>query len=357
MKSKLNELKSIIAENCITIILNTHRTAPDNQKDKIVLKNLITEAENRLTESTDKRVATNLVERLKELEASIDHSHNLESLILFVNQEVSEIVRLPMKVEDRVIIGDTFATRDLMRAIHTNSQYYVLVLSQEKSRLIEAFNDEVIKEVKGEFPFKNNQFHTTNWVDKSNATRKDNLVAEYFNQVDKAVNEVRKQTGLPVLICSEESNYNDYLKIADEKNTIFQTFLNGNRVENKDHEIVKEAWSIMKEYLVNRNDTRIVALDKAVGSGKFLSDLNEIWKAIKDGKIQTVFVEQGLFKPALLIDDEIEIVSEDKSDDNNYVDDILDELLELNMSFGGENVFLPKGKLDKFNGYGAITRY
>jgi hypothetical protein len=357
MKSKLIELKSVVAENCITIILNTHRTAPDNQKDIIVIKNLITEAENRLIESTDKRVAANLIERIKELADSIDHSQNLESLILFVNEDISEIVRLPMKVEDRVIIGDTFATRDLMRAMHTNSQYYVLVLSQEKARLIQAFNDEVVKEVKGEFPFKNNQFNTSNWVDKSNATRKDNLIAEYFNQVDKAVNEVRKSTGLPVLICSEESNYNDYLKIADEKNTIFQTFLSGNRLENKDHEIVKEAWAIMKEYLVNRNDNRITELEKAVGTGNYLSDLNEIWKAIKNGKVQTVFVEQGLFKPALLKDDEIEIVSEDKSEDSNYIDDILDELLELNMSFGGENVFLPKGKLEKFNGYGAITRY
>lgn len=357
MKRKLNELKSIVAENCVTLILNTHRTTPDNQKDKIVLKNLVAEAERRLLESADKRVAANLIDRIKNLEASIDHTLNLESLILFVNEDVSEYIRLPMKVEDRVIIGDTFATRDLMRTLHINSRYYVLVLGQGKSRLIEAFNDKVIKEVGKPFPFENQQLFGLSRQEAGNSTLLLNRMSEYFNQVDKKVNEVRHETGLPVLICTDEANYHEYLKVADHKDTIFQTFLSGSRLQDKDHAIVKDAWELIKEYIKERNNKRITELEKATGSGMFRSDINDIWRAIKEGKVQTVFVEQGLFKPALLKEDVIELVSEDKSDTENYVDDILDELLELNLSFGGENVFLPKGKLDKYNGYGAITRY
>src|SRR5690554_598334 len=357
MKSKLNELKSIVAENCITIILNTHRTTPDNQKDKIVLKNLVAETEKRLLENTDKRVATNLIERVKELESSIDHTLNLESLILFVNEDVSEFVRLPMKVEDRVIIDKTFATRDLMRTLHLNSRYYVLVLGQDKARLIEAFNDKVIKEVGKPFPFENKQLFGLSKQEAGNSALLKDRMAEYYNQLDKHVNEIRKESGLPVLIATDEQNYHEYLKTADHKDTIYQTFLGGNRLEDKDAAIVKDAWEIIKAYVTERNNKRKSKLDTAVGTGKYLSDMNDIWRAIKEGKVQTVFVEQGLFRPALLKNDEIEVVSEDKRGNENYIDDILDELLELNMSFGGENVFLPKGELDKFNGYGAITRY
>lgn len=357
MKSKLNELKSIVAENCITIILNTHRTTPDNQKDKIVLKNLVTEAENRLLESADKRVAANLIERIKELETSIDHTLNLESLILFVNEDVSEFIRLPMKVEDRVIIDKTFAIRDLMRSMHINSRYYVLVLGQDEARLIEAYDDKVIKEVGKPFPFKNQQLFGLTRQETGNSTMLKDRMSEYYNQVDKKVNEVRKSSGLPVLISTDEQNFYEYLKMADHKDTIYQTFLGGNRLEEKDAAIVKDAWEIIKGYVTERNNKRKSELETAVGTGKYLSDMNDIWRAIKEGRVQTVFVEQGLFKPALLKNDEIEEVSEDKRGDENYIDDILDELLELNMSFGGENVFLPKGELEKFNGYGAITRY
>lgn len=357
MKSKLNELKSIVAENCITIILNTHRTTPDNQKDIILLKNLIREAEDRLIENVDKRVAANLIERMNNLESTIDHTHNLESLILFVNDKVSEFIRLPMTVTDRVVIGDTFATRDLMRSLHLNSRYYVLVLSQQNARLIQAFNDKVIKEIGSPFPIENKSFHPSSKREAVVGNRQTSLIAEYFNQIDKEVNKIRKDTGLPVLICTDESNYNEYIKIADQKNTIFQTYLNGIRLEEKDHAIVKEAWPIIKDYVVERNNNRKAELEKAVGTGNFLSDMNDIWRGIKEGKVQTVFVEQGMFKPAILKNDTIEMVSEDQRDTDNYVDDILDELLELNMSYGGESVFLPKGELSKFNGYGAITRY
>ncbi len=357
MKSKLNELKSIKADNCITIILNTHRTAPDNLKDKILLKNLLKEAENRLVESVDKRVAANLIERLTALEGTIDHSMNLESLILFVNEDVSEIVRLPIKVEDRVIIDQTFATRDLMRTLHLNSRYYVLVLSQSKARLIEAFNDKVIKEIGKPFPFENKLMFGLSQYEAGVASRQSSNMAEYYNQVDKHVNEIRKNSGLPVLISSDEANFHEYLKVADYKDTIYQIRLGGNRLEDKDQAIVKDAWEIIKGYVTERNNKRITELEKATGTGNFRSDINDIWRAIKEGKVQTVFVEQGLFKPAILENDIIELVSDDKSESKNYIDDILDELLELNMSFGGENVFLPKGKLDKYNGYGAITRY
>lgn len=67
MGIKLKELKNIISENCVTIILNTHRTSPDNNKDSLTLKNLIKEAEARLFASEDKREAKLLVERLKDL--------------------------------------------------------------------------------------------------------------------------------------------------------------------------------------------------------------------------------------------------------------------------------------------------
>jgi hypothetical protein len=357
MVIKLKELKDIISESCITIILNTHRTSPDNKKDAITLKNLIKDAEERLFADEHKRDAKQLVERLKYLEAKIDHSHNLESLILFVNEDISEYTRLPVAVEERVVIDHTFATRDLVRALHIETNYYVLVLSQQKVRLIEAFNDKVVEEIGNLFPIENKQFYSTNKAELSNASRQTKLVSEFFNRVDKEVNKIRKENPLPVLICTEEGNFHEYLKIADQKQSIFATYLNKNRVDEKAHHIITEAWKIVKEYTVEKNNARKSELLKAVGQNKFLSDTNEIWQAIKQGRIQTIFIEQGKFQPAVWEDDQIQYVSDDLRDIKEVVDDIYDELIEANMNYGGDVVFLPKGELSEFNGFGAITRY
>lgn len=357
MNIKLKELKDIISESCVTIILNTHRTKPDNLKDSITLKNLIKEAGERLLADENKRDAQKLADRLVTLEAEIDHNYNLESLILFVNEDIAEFVRLPISVEDRVVIDHTFATRDLVRALHLETNYYVLVLSQQKTRLIEAFNDKVVHEIGKPFPIENTQFYTSNNAQASNATKQTNLIAEYFNRIDKEVNSIRRDNSLPVLICSEESNYHEYLKIADQKHSIFDTYLNKNRVEEKAHAIVTEAWKIVQDFTVEKNNARKAELLKAVSQNNFLSDTTEIWQGIKQGRIQTLFIELGKFQPALWENDKIEYVSDDLRNKKEVVDDIYDELIEANMNHGGDVVFLPKGELAEFNGFGAITRY
>lgn len=357
MNTTLKNLKDITADNCITIIMNTHRTSPDNLKDAITLKNLIKEVENRLLADTSKRNAAALVDKLNTLANEIDHNYNLDSLLLFVNDDVAEFARLPIHVVDRVAIDDSFATRDLIRAIHTEANYYVLVLSQEKARLIEALNDKVVQEFESPFPIENNQFHTRNKADAAISARKSSLIAEFFNQVDKEVNAIRKQNPLPVLICTVEENYSEYLKIADEKHSIFDAYLNKNRMDDKDHAIVAEAAVIVAAETTQRNNERKAELLKAVSENKFLSDTNDIYRGIKEGRVQTLFIEQGLFQPAILEDDQITYVSDSHKSDKGVIDDIYDEMISMNMNFGGDVVFLPKGELSKFNGFGAITRY
>lgn len=356
MNLKLKQLKDISSESCITLILNTHRTKPDSEKDVITLKNLIKEAEERLFADENKQDAKILVEKLKELASDIDHSHNLESLILFVNEDIAQYTRLPIEVVDRVVIDHTFATRDLVRALHLETNYYVLLLSQHKVRLIQAFNDKVVREISTDFPMENSQ-GSTGKANLSNASKQSNLISEFFNRVDKAVNKIRREHPLPVLICTEESNYHEYLKIADEKQSIFSTYLNRVNIDEKASIIVKEAWITVKEGVEETNNSRKAELKQAVSQNKFLSDTNEIWNAIKEGKVQTLFIEQGLFQPAVIEDNVISYISDNLRNQKNVIDDIYDELIEANMNNGGDVVFLPKGELTKFNGFGAITRY
>ena len=357
MDIKLKQLKDETGKFCVSIIMNTHRTKPDYDKDPKVLKNHIKEAKERLLATNDKREVSKVIEHLEKLEGQIDHSLNLESLILFVNENKAEFLRLPIEVTDRVVIDRSFATRDLVRALHQEINYFILVLSQREVRLIEAFNDKVVKEIGSDFPFENTNLYSTNKDELANAGRQTQLVAEFFNRVDKALNKVRKDNALPVLICTEEANYHEYLKIADESKSIFDTYLNKNRLDEKAHAIVSEAWSIVSKKMEEQRKAKKDELSKAVGKGNFLSDLSDIWKAIGEGRVDTLFIEEELFAPAIIKNDEIHIVEDSKTNENGVIDDVYDEMIEANFSFGGDVVFLPKGHLEKFHGIAAKTRY
>ena len=355
MYPTLEKLKNLQSDCCVTIILKTHRTLPDNEKDPIVLKNLIRDAESRLLKECDKAVVSKIVGKINALTVDINHRLNLESLILFVNEDFAEFIRLPIKVENRVVIDKTFATRDLMRALHREAGYYILLLSRDKARLIEALSDKSVGEIKDGFPIINKDLNAVTRAEAAIASRQTNITGEFFNRVDKQLNEVHKKNPLPVIICTEESNYPDYLKIADNK-AIIAGKLNGNRMLEKPHQVADAAWQVMKEIQAEKNALRMKELRDAVSSNKFLTDYNEIWEAVNNGRGKTLFVKQGFFQPAILENNKIKLVLNSDNGQAN-VDDIIDEMIEKNLESNGDAVFIQGDELDKFQGLALITRY
>ncbi len=357
MYKALKEFKNIKSDNCITIILNTHRTKPDYLKDSLALKNLVKEAENRLLDELGKRKAAPLIKKLNKLVDEIDHSHNLESLMLFVNEDIADYTRLTLPVSDRVVIDNTFATRDLFRALRMETNYYVLVLSQGSVRLLEVLNDKVVIEFGNPFPMENTAVTNPNRQDLSNAPRLTNLLLDFFNRTDKEINKIHKINPLPVLVVATDENYHHLMKVADKKEVYYDGFLNQNKINAKDFAIAEAAWEVVHELVKKKNDTLKEDLKKAVSNNQFLSDTNDIWRGIHEGRVRTLFIEQGLFQPAVIENDQVVYVPESRRNEPGVIDDIYDEMIEANMDFGGDVVFLPKGELSEFNGLGAITRF
>lgn len=352
----LKKVKDITSRYCVTILLNTHRTIPDNEKDPIVLKNLVKEAQTRLLKEKDQNAVKNVINKMEALAGSIDHRHNLESLVLFVNEDMAEYIRLPISVEERVVLDDTFATRDIFRAIHMEKGYYVLVLSRDKARLIEAFNDKVIEEVSGDFPVDNISLYPLQKAEAAIAARQTHLQQEFFNVVDKRLVGVINKNPLEVFLSTEESNYHQYLKIADKKEFIIG-YLNGNRMGEKNYHIIDAVLPEVKKIREEEIRQRLNELNSAAGAGKVLTDLNDIWRAVKDGRGKTLFVKQGFFQPARINNGVVEVVKDSERDVPGIVDDIIDEMIEFNSSNGGDSVFVTGNELDKYQGLALTTRY
>lgn len=354
MNTTLEELKNVKSDCCITIIFQTHRTLPENEKDPIVLKNLIKEAEQRIKDKFSSEFVGEMMQKLNQLAQNINHRHNKESLALFVNENLAKYVRLPLNVENRVVIDKTFATRDLVRALHRQTGYYILLFSRDKARLIEAFNDKVVEEAEKGFPLINQDANQLKGPDATIGNRRANLVKEFFNEVGKKLNEIQKENLLPVIIVTDESNYADFLKVADKKERIVAKLF-GNRMNEKPHSIVEAAWPVMQKWVKERNNERLQELKKAVNSRSVLMDFNEIWKAVNNGRGKTMFVKQGYFQPAMLQNNHIELISPDQSESAN-IDDVIDEMIEKNLQHEGDSVFIEGNELEKFNGLALITK-
>lgn len=357
MNHLLKELKDVVSDCCMTIILNTHRNKQQYDLDRLQLRKLAMEAENRLFQCESEEKARLLTKRMKELVAQIHFDQNLDCLILFVNEHVAKYLHLPIQVENRVVIDSSFATRDLIRQLQMKTNYFVLVFGENKARLFEAFDETLIQEYGSPFPIENKDLYSTKNSELKNGKLQKNLLSEFYNRIDKAVNEIRNDNPKPVLLCSQEMNCAEYMKVADLKDTIFSEFMKGNKLYLDANEIIRDAWQVVRKQQFEKNRLRRHELEDALATGQYICDANEIWQATTEGRIRTVFIEENLFRPARIDNNTITFVPEEDRNKPGVVDDIYDEIIEATMNSGAEVVFLPKGELTEFNGLGAVTRF
>lgn len=358
MNSILNKVKNIQTEGCVTIVCNTHRSHPENESDALRLKNLVNKVEERLSSNYDAQISKPIMEKLNKVVDEIDHRKNLESLLIFANPNMIEYTRLAITATARVVIDNTFATRDLIRAEHEQQAYYTLVLSRNKARLIEAMNDKSIAEIEGNFPYKNETLHTADSHEKSISDSENRLAKEFFNRVDKEVQIVVKNRPLPVMLVAEERNFEYFMEVADKKEMYMGNLTkSGAGGDVKPHHIIDEVWPEVQVIKRNRNTKRIKELKQAVNNGKVLSDINDIWRATVEGRGRTLFIKKGYYQPGIISGNEIKLVSNLENTHEKICDDIVDEMIEQNISFGGDTIFISGTELDKFQNIALTIRY
>ena len=145
-------LQQISGYPALTITLPTHRTSPDNQQDPIRLRNLVTQATDRLLGEFSKREIGPLLARLEDLVNDVNYRQTLDGLVLCANQDFGVKYYLPFTLPERVVVEETFLTRDLVFAMNRTPRYWVLVLSEQPTRLFEGTRDTLVEVQEGGFP-------------------------------------------------------------------------------------------------------------------------------------------------------------------------------------------------------------
>jgi len=353
--SYINKIKGLQANPAVTIYMNTNRTFPENNRDSINLKNLISEAEKRIIKEYGKKESIQIIKKLKDFASEIDHNYNLDSLIIFVSSDFLEFIRLPVKVKDNVIIDDKFATKPLIRSMLQTENYYILCISRKTIRLIEAINDSVVTEINDtSFPFQNESFIDSDDIKKAWASTYDNHAKEFFNKADKLFKHYHNKNPKPVILAGDGRNISYYKEVADNKKIIIG-YIEGNFDATKNHEIVKQAYSVIVKFIKDEQEKSIEEIAVAQKEQKLLVDLNDIYQAVRAGNGLKLFVEKNYFQPAVIENDVITL--KDDPSEPGVTDDIINEIIDLLIQSKGNIMFLENNQLKEYNKIALITRY
>ena len=356
-KGKFEKLATEKSLACVTISMNTHRTHPENTQDTIMLKNLCKETEERLISEFGKRPILPLLEKLEQIPSQIDINYNLDSLHIFLSNETKEIVKStwPAK-EDRVQISDTFAIGSLIKSANRDFEYLILLLSQSGVKMFVALNNSIVGEIENDyFPFTENSNFNTDSDKKSDSKSADNLVREYYNKVDKAVVKVFNQTNLNCMVICTDDNYSRLLQVAD-KPDIYSGHTSVDYNNQSNFQIAAEAWEIMKKEQFRREKAAIDEMKEASGHGKAITDLNEIYKAVKEGR-GDLLIALSDYSQAVKMTGEYTFDLVDDASQPGVIDDISNELALEVISKKGRVVFTDQVEIKDLGDIVLKVRY
>lgn len=346
---KAEVISKLIVENskpCVTISLNTHRTHPERMQDEIELKNLCKEAENRLIKDFDKREIASLLNKLEALPKELDVTHNLDSLHIFLSNNTQEVMKSIWKTNSNgVHISNSFAVRPLINSIFHNEEYLILLLSQSGTHLYRASNESIIEEVKnGDFPFKENRHHNTDHLNMSDQKANDLMVKEYLNVVDKALAKYIGAKKINCVVISSKDN-NSHLKEVADKPAIYSGHVAIDYNHVTPQHIASQAWAFMQDIQKISRSNAIVEMKAAVSHGKVITDVQEIYRAAKEGRGDLLIINES-FKQAAIINgnDSLELVN--NNNQANVVDDISSQLAIDVILKGGRVIITGQNELN-----------
>ncbi|MFW2177901.1 MULTISPECIES: hypothetical protein [unclassified Moraxella] len=369
-KATLKQLKTIKGEPAVSVFVPTHRTFPDNEQDPIVLKNQLKVVEERVTESYDKRTAQAVLDQILVKTNELDHNYNLDTLAIFATPNSAEVMRLPFDTAERVVVDTKFATRDFMRHLSQSYHYYILVITSEMARLIEAVDNRVIKEVKGgserqqsmselTFPVNNTTLPTGSKADRTGSSDDDKYLKEFFNRVDKSLQELYNKTPLPVILVGDDRNVGKYNTIVDRPDMIVASVshLSADLDDDAPTVFVEGVQEIVGEQRQTRFDSAKGDLEKARNEKMVRNDLQQIYRSAFEGNAVTLLVRQGYSVPAMIDEAKQTLQVTDDATQAGVTDDAVAEVIELASHNGANVVFMPVDMMDEKEPIALITRY
>lgn len=358
-RSELKRLQNRQDYPSVSILATTHRTAPANQRDPIVVKNLVAEALGRLQAEFKKREVAPIVQNLNKLVAQVDWEHLQDGLALFAGRDVATAVMLPFKVKNRAVVDATFATRDLVFTLNRAPRYRVLVLTEKPTRLFEASAAVLTEETTKPFPMVHkgpggaSKLPGGQGINRS-AVR-DESHREFFRKVDAALAALQKEDKQPVVLVGVDRYLAFYQEITQDPDSIIG-LVSGSYDDPRPSALGKLVWPVFQAGSTLKRTRALIRLKEAVSVNRHASGVDQVWRAAEEKRIQILLVETDFEYPADVAEDGLQLLPY-TGKGAAALDDAVDELIEKVLADGGEVFFYEPGVLDLHQKIAAVLRY
>ncbi|MBD0707832.1 MULTISPECIES: chemotaxis protein [unclassified Streptomyces] len=343
----------------VSLVMPTHRREPDNAQDPVRLRNLVAEAEKAIQEdpgiSRERRVE--LLEELRRAVADVDLVHAEDGLVVYVASGEHQIWTVARTVPERVVLAETFLTRNLVAAQAAEQPSWALAVAADRISLWSGSPERTTEHTGNGFPFTRSledpDVERKEQIGDVPSTFRDEAARQFFREANEALDKVLAADPRPLYVLGEPAA----LTLLEETGSLRAgtTPLQHGGLARGPAEAVHEAVEPARLARVAAASATVVAeLDAARGRREFAGGIDEVWQAAKDGRIRLLAVEDQY---RTVVRDEGDHLEPAEAGSPDSRDDMVDEIVERALDTGAEVQFVREDTLLDFGRIAAVLRY
>ncbi len=355
----LAELRRPRPYPAVSVLTPTHRRDPYNAQDQVRLRTMVAEAKRQLeadpavTRERRAEVAGHLDRALTE----VDLTHAEDGLAIFAAPGEHQVWSLARSVPERVVLSDTFLTRNLVSAQTAGRPFWVLSLAADRVTLWNGGVDRVAAARLGGFPLtrrvENFDPERQQRIGDTPSAFREERTRQFLREADTAMSAVLRDHPRQLYVTGEPAA----LSLLDEVGgtTRGAVHIPHGGLAHGTPEVVWQAVRPVVEAEARRSADAVTrALETARGRREFAAGVDELWQSARDGRVRLLAVEENYRVTVRDAGDHL-ILAE--TGDLDSREDIVDEIVEQCLETGADVRFVPDGTLGAADGMAGVLRY
>ncbi len=339
--SMVTLLQAIESYPAVSLLMSTTPASRMLPEDAERLLGMARDAEARLMSESLPGVRGTILRPLADLAREAGHGPATEAIAIFVSAATRALVHLNVLVVDRVVVDRTFATRDLVRALHQTPRHVVLTLSQHEARLFDGVGGDLNPAAGRSFP------RLASGAETAQRGQRGMRVQErksFYREVDRALGSYLRVHPAPLVLVGTERELAEFRGLSANLGRL-AGFVHGSMVTAPIADLVPRIRLVMEGYLRSRQQEALALLEERASGQRAVSGIASAWLAAQAERPEMLAVEEGYFYPAR-VDVSGELLSPaDDVEHPDVIDDAIDELIETVLRRGGWVALVEDGAL------------
>jgi hypothetical protein len=378
-REELKELSAHSRELCVSLFMPAFRAGRETEQNPIRFKNLLKEAENRLSASGAR--PPEIQELFKPARSLVDDplfwQHQGDGLAVFLSADYFKKYRLPLTFQESVTLARRFHFTPLLPYFSGEGRFYVLALSRNMIRLLEGSRhsvDEVdveslLPSLGDAFRFdrfeKQLQFHTGTAAGRSGgraamfhghdpSDEEKGRLLRWFGKIDGDLPEILRGSRSPLVLAGVEYLLHLYRE-ANSYPFLLEEGIPGNPDELRPEELHARAFPIAEKALSRAAGQALEKYAGLSGSESVSSNVEKILEGAHHGRVDVLFVDSGARMTGCFDPEENRVLTGESC--RGEEEDLLNLAAVQTLVHGGTVYGVSSGSLPGGEPLGAVFRF